>query len=212
MKEKNETKTIILFIALIIGILILFIYNLIINKPLKNVDRKVEKIFGYSYSSVQSASEKLFLNAINLINGNYFEYEKNNDSNKSDKLYSLNNKNVYKKITNFTLVNNTFAFDEISKFMEYKNIIETNGNYFIKLNDEKNIPNYTGSTIKINSYDDKYAYLESTNYYCNDKNNIEIIKEELKNCTITKTNFTIINSNGVIKINNINDFIKERIY
>ena len=67
--EKKDKLTIIVFAFLVISIITLVGINYYKNRPLKNIDRKIEYIMGYSYDSVLNKGEILFSGGIGSIMG-----------------------------------------------------------------------------------------------------------------------------------------------
>ena len=203
--EKKDKLTIIIFVILVISIITLAGINYYKNRPLENVDRKIEYIMGYSYDTVLNKGESLFEDTIELlINPDIFDYAKN--TNGKITFYSINKVNTYKKIKNFSIVKNILNEDSLKKYMTDKNIIYYEDSYYI--NDEEfTNTNYIGSIIDILSYDDKKVTFSSVNYYCNNTKYIGILEEE-PNCNyeIKKTNFNIDFIDNTFRISNIEEF------
>lgn len=204
--NNNDKKTLIVFAILVILIVGIFVFNNFKDKKIDNIDRKVTYIFNnLTYDGVYNASSKLFLQAIDLLNKrNVFEYEKDNSGN--IKYYAINNHNQYRKIQNFVIVSNTFAKEEVIKYMDYKKIIKYENSYYIETYTEELNQNYVGSILDIDTYNDKYVYFKSINYYCENSNYLGLLDEE-PNCSYTsnKTNFTIVLENNNLRINDLEE-------
>lgn len=206
--KKDDLKTLLIFIVLILLIGSIFIYNLYINRKRENVDRKIEYIFDkYTYSLVLNEGNNLFFNTINIISNKNFDYEKNSDN--TIKYYSINDYNHYKKILNYTIFTNILSSTEIEKYMKDKKIINRNSNYYIENYTEDINEDYIGSIIEITSYDDNYVYFESTNYYCENEEYQGLLKSEPDcNYSYTTTNFTVILENNFFKIDSYENIAK----
>ena len=88
LKNGIVEKVIVVFILLIILIVSTIIFSYYKNKPLNNVDRKIEYIFNnITYDDALNMSKEVFNNALKLIKNDY-EYEENNNE---IVLYSINN-------------------------------------------------------------------------------------------------------------------------
>lgn len=204
--KKDDKLTLILFISLILLIGGLLIFNIYKNNKDKDVDRKIKYIFDeLTYNDVYEKSSKLFTQGIELLNNkDIYNFEKDNNS--KIKYYSIKGYNYYKKILNFTIVNNTFKESEVTKYMDLKKIINYENNYYIKKIEEEENNKYIGSIIKIESYDSKYVYFRSTNYYCENSSYIGLL-EDVPSCNYqsTETNFTVIYENNKLKINSLEE-------
>lgn len=202
--KKKDIITLVIFVLLILAIIGVFIVHNNKNRKLDNVDRKVEYIFdNYSYDAVYKVGEKLFFQTIDLLNGNGLEYEKNSDG--QIKLYSINNYNNYKKITNSTQFTNIFSDLALNDFMKYKKIIKHENNYYVELSNNTS-NKYIGSIVDIVSYDTKYVYFTAENYYCDNYNYIGKIKE-VPSCNYTKdnTSFVLLLEQNNLKMNSIEE-------
>lgn len=164
--KKENIKDIIMFIILVISIIVLLIYNSSITKN-KDIDRKIKYINGYSYDQILNKGKELYKDGINLIiNKDYLNYEKEDNEYKK---YSFkkngNNYNGYYKILDSSLIKKTFMDDAYVQFMNYKDIVYNDNYYYIK--NFKNIDTMlVGSILNIKNNDEKYVYIELTNYYC----------------------------------------------
>lgn len=206
--KKENIRTIILFIILILLIGLLFVYHDYKNRDKKDVDRKVELFYNkYSYDDVYKQANLLFFNTIKILNNDNFDYEK--DSNNDVIYYAIDGYTRYKKIMNFNVVTNTLKNTEVSKFMELKKIIEKDNEYYIEEYDEELNLNYIGSIIDIKDHDDNYVYLESLNYYCENTNFMGYLTEK-PNCKYQeeKTTFKMELENDNFRISNIDDIKK----
>jgi len=203
--EKKDKVTIIVFIFLVISIITLVGINYYKNKPLENVDRKIEYIMGYSYDSVLNKGETLFQETLRLLlEKDVFEYAKN--VNEKTKYYSINKINNYKKINNFSIVKNILNEDIIKDYMEYKEIIYFENSYYI-IDEDIEKTNYIGSIIDINSYDNEKVIFKNKNYYCENSEFIGLLHEEPHcNFEIKETTFSIIFIDNTFRIANLNDF------
>jgi len=202
--KKEDKKTILIFIILIILIIGVLLFNIYKNKS-NNVDRKVEYIFNnLTYDMVYNKGADLFLEAVSLLKDNVFEYEKNNNEN--IQYYSINDYNNYKKIKNSYKMTNILSNNALEKYMELKKIIKNENDYYIE--DYKNNidTNYIGSIIEIDKYNDNYVYFKSINYYCDNTKYIGIL-DSIPKCSYTSNEsiLTIINENNNLKINNIEE-------
>jgi len=204
---KNNKITLSTFITLIIAIIVLLIYNIIQNNKLNNVDRKIEYIFNnYTYDRVYINGSNLFFKAIELLNNNeIFIFEK--DDNNIIKNYVINDEKEYKKINNFNIVSNILSDHEIKKYMNLNGIIKYENNYYIVSSEKEKINNkYIGSILDIYSYDDKYVYFKSINYYCENYEYIGLL-DDIPNCKYTsdETKFTLILENNNLRISNLEE-------
>lgn len=202
--KKEDIKTLIIFIILVIAIILVFGINIYKNRALDNVDRKIKYIMGYSYDTIYNKGNNLFLQTINLLNNNAFEYTKNNDG--SIKKYAINKENNYVKINNFSLVNNTLSENTLSEYMDLKKILYYENDYYMKENNIFN-DNYVGSIIEIKDYNDNLITFSSLNYYCENSKYIGLL-EDIPECiyTFNETEFNIVLENNMFKIENIKDF------
>jgi len=205
MKNKDRF-TIIVFILLIVMMVGLFIYHIYENNLKNDVNRKVEYIFhDYTYQMIYSKGCELFDKSINLlINKDVLEFEKN--LNGKYAYYSVDNCNNCKKIVNAVSFTNILSDSEINKYMVSNNIIKYENLYYIKDNiDYEYNKNYIGSIIDIDSYDDKYTYFKSINYYCDNSVKYLGILDEEPDCNYTKkvTSFKIKLENKNIRLDNL---------
>ena len=207
MNNNNDKKSLIIFILLVVAIISIFIFNVYKNKKLE-VDRKIEYIFdNFTYDSVFNEGVDLFFQTIELLNQkNILKYERNRDE--SYKYYAINNYNHYRRITNFMLVTDTLKISEVEKFMKYKKIINYENSYYIETYNEEYNKDYIGSILDIESYDDKYVYFNSTNYYCDNGEYIGYLESE-PNCNNTSINskFTLTLENNNLRVNNLEEII-----
>ena len=186
-------------------LLVLIIYNIVSNRELKNVDRKVHYIFNYTYDEAYNRSIILFQNAIKLVTNN-FEFEK--DQSNKDMYFSIGKYNKYKRIINYQIIYNTLSYREVNNYLDNRGIIINNNKYFIeKYNYSKN--NYIGSIIYIKNFDDKYVYVNSNNYYCDNYEYIGILDEEPKcDFNLKESSFTLTIEDNILKISNLNEIEK----
>ena len=201
--KKNDIKYIVIFILLIILIVGTIIFSQFKNKPLNNIDRKIEYIFNnLTYDDVLNMSENTFNNALKLVK-NDFEYEIDNDE---FILYSINDYNNYKKILNYSLISSTLKNNLIESFLKNKKIINYKDEYFIESYDNNYNRDYVGSILSINNHGDKFVTIKSTNYYCKNNKFIGILNEE-PDCRYTKTEskFTLSLENHLLKVNNLEE-------
>ncbi|MBE6156319.1 MAG: hypothetical protein E7161_01045 [Firmicutes bacterium] len=206
MKEKDKL-TLFVFIGLIVIILGILVFNIYKTKKLDNVDRRVEYIFNnLTYDNVFNKGSELFLQTIKLLNNSdIWEFER--DVNGKIIYYAINNYNQYKKIRNFHIVNTTLNSVEIQKYMNEKNIIKYENNYYIETNNDEELKsNYIGSNIEIKSYDNNYVYFKCINYYCDDYEYNGII-EEIPSCNYTDSEsiFTLVLENNNLRVNNLEE-------
>ncbi len=203
--KKEDIKTLIVFIILIIAIISVWGINSYKNRKLENVDRKIEYIMGYSYDTIYNKGSNLFLQTISLLNDkDVFEYAKNNDG--SIKRYAIENINDYIKINNFSIAINTFSDSSLKEYMNKKEIIYFEDNYYIK-NYKNESNNYIGSIIDIDTYDASKITFKSINYYCDNTKYIGLLEDIPKcNYTFNETKFSIVLENNIFKIENIKDF------
>lgn len=203
--KKEDIKTLLVFIFLIIAIILVWSINSYKNRKLDNVDRKIEYIMGYSYDAIYNKGSSLFLQTISLLNNkDVFEYAKNNDD--SIRKYSINNQSGYFKINNFSLALNTFTNNSLKEYMDKKNIIYFENNYYMKdyTNDNNN---YIGSIIDIKDYNDTSITFKSINYYCANSEYIGILDEALKcDYNTNESEFSIVLENNMFKIESLQDF------
>ena len=203
--EKKDKLTIATFIFLIISILLIVGINFYKNRPLKNIDRKIEYIMGYNSNIILDKGENLFKQTIELLtNKDVFEYAKGNDN--EIKYYSINKINNYQKIKNFSIVKNILSESAIVDYMNSKNIINFENSYYIVLKDEEKI-NYIGSIINIDSYTNNTVTFKSINYYCDNYKYIGLI-DEMPNCNYEtkETKFNLIYKDNTFRIANIEEF------
>ena len=201
--KKNDIKYIIIFILLIILIVGTIIFSHLKNKPLNNVNRKIEYIFNnLTYDDVLNMSKKTFNNALKLVK-NDFEYEIDNNE---IVIYSINDYNNYKKILNYSLISSTLKNNIIESVLNSKKIINYKGEYFIESYENSYNKNYIGSILSINNHGDKFVTIKSTNYYCENSKFIGILNEEPE-CEYTKTEskFTLSLENNLLKVNNFEE-------
>lgn len=203
--KKEDIKTLIVFIILIIAIISVLGINLYKNRKLENVDRKIKYIMGYSYDTIYNKGSNLFLQTISLLNDkDVFEYAKNNDG--SIKKYAIENINDYIKINNFSIALNTFTDSSLKEYMNKKDIIYFEDNYYMKdyINESNN---YIGSIIDIDTYDNSKITFKSINYYCDNTKYIGLL-EDIPECnyTFNETKFNIVLENNMFKIEDIKDF------
>ena len=201
--KKNDIKYIVIFILLIVLIVGTIIFSYYKNRPLNNVDRKIEYIFNnLTYDDVLNMSENTFNNALKLVK-NDFEYEIDNNE---IVLYSINNYNNYKKILNYSLISNTLKNNLIDSFLNSKKIINYKGEYFIETYSNNYNNDYVGSVLSINNHGDNFVTINSTNYYCKDSKFIGVINTEPK-CDYTKTEskFTLSLEGNLLKVNNLEE-------
>ena len=204
--KKNDIKTLVIFILLIILIVITIIFSYYRNKPINNVDRKVEYIFNnLTYDNVLNMSKNIFNNALKLVKNDY-EYEIDNNQ---VVIYSINNYNNYKKILNYSLISNTLKSNIINNFLNKKKIINYKGEYYIESYDNNYNRDYVGSILSINNYGDNFVTIKSINYYCPNSNFIGVLNIE-PNCEYTKTNtkFTLSLEKNMLKVNNLEEIEK----
>lgn len=203
--EKKDKLTIIVFAFLVISIITLVGINYYKNRPLKNIDRKIEYIMGYSYDSVLNKGESLFQDTMELLlNQDVFDYAKN--TNGKITYYSINKINTYKKIKNFSIVKNILNENSLKDYMEYKNIIYYEDSYYIN-NEEIINTNYIGSIIDILSYDDEKVIFNSINYYCDNNKYIGILNEKPTcNYETKETKFSIDFIDNTFRISSLEDF------
>ena len=177
--KKNDIKYIVIFILLIVLIVGTIIFSYYKNRPLNNVDRKIEYIFNnLTYDDVFNMSE-------NTFNNNY---------------------NNYKKILNYSLISNTLKNNLIDSFLNSKKIINYKGEYFIETYSNNYNNDYVGSVLSINNHGDNFVTINSTNYYCKDSKFIGVINTEPK-CDYTKTEskFTLSLEGNLLKVNNLEE-------
>ncbi len=201
--KKNDIKYIVIFILLIILIVGTIIFSQFKNKPLNNVDRKIEYIFNnLTYDNVLNMSKNTFNNALKLVK-NDFEYEIDNDE---FILYSINDYNSYKKILNYSLISSTLKNNIIDSFLNSKKIINYKDEYYIESYDNDYNKDYVGSILSINNHGDKFVTIKSTNYYCDDGKFIGVINTE-PDCDYSKTEskFTLSLENHLLKVNNLEE-------
>jgi len=206
MKDNKDIKTLITFISLIILILGIFLFNVIKNKKIENIDRKVEYIFdNFTHNNVYEYGNKLFFQAIELLNKkDVFEYEK--DGNNKLKYFSIGDIYKYRKIINPIIIIDTFTKTETNKYLELKKIKKFQNNYYRVVYEEEYNDKYIGSIVDIDSYNDKFVYFKSINYYCDNYQYIGDL-EEKPNCNYTKTEtkYTLILENNNLKIYNLEE-------
>lgn len=203
--KRNDIKYIVIFILLIILIVGTIIFSYCKNKPLKDVDRKIEYIFNnLTYDNVLNMSKNVFNNALKLVK-NDFEYEINDDE---IELYSINDI-TYKKILNYSLINSTLKNNIINNFLNNKKIINYKNEYYIELYENNYNRDYVGSILSINNHGDKFVTIKSTNYYCKDSKFVGILNEE-PDCEYIKTDtkFTLSLENNLLKVNNLDEIEK----
>ena len=203
--EKKDKLTIATFIFLIISILLIVGINFYKNRPLKNIDRKIEYIMGYNSNIILDKGENLFKQTIELLtNKDVFEYAKGNDN--EIKYYSINKINNYQKIKNFSIVKNILSESAIVDYMNSKNIINFENSYYIVLKDEEKI-NYIGSIINIDSCTNNTVTFKSINYYCDNYKYIGLI-DEMPNCNYEtkETKFNLIYKDNTFRIANVEEF------
>lgn len=206
---KDDKRNTCIFIFLIVIILSLFLFNLNSskNKKNENIDRKVEYIFNkYTYDTVYNRGKDLFLNAIKLVKSDFI-YEKSKSG--FENIYALRNFNKYKKIMDYQLISNTLTNSEIEKYMDSRKIIIDNNYYYIENYDITINIKYIGSIIEIDSYDDKYIYFKSENYYC-DNYNYEGILDSVPSCDYVSnnSNFTLVLENNYFRIYDLKEIEK----
>ena len=203
--KKKDKLTIATFIFLIISILLIVGINFYKNRPLKNIDRKIEYIMGYNSNIILDKGENLFKQTIELLtNKDVFEYAKGNDN--EIKYYSINKINNYQKIKNFSIVKNILSESAIVDYMNSKNIINFENSYYIVLKDEEKI-NYIGSIINIDSCTNNTVTFKSINYYCDNYKYIGLI-DEMPNCNYEtkETKFNLIYKDNTFRIANVEEF------
>ena len=201
--KKNDIKYIIIFILLIVLIVGTIIFSYLKNKPLNDVDRKIEYIFNnLTYDDVLNMSKKTFNNALKLIK-NDFDYEVDGDE---LVLYSINDYNNYKKILNYSLINSTLKSNIINNYLYNKKIIQYKNEYYIESYENSYNKNYVGSILSINNHGYKFVTIKSINYYCENSNFIGAINTEPE-CEYTKTDtkFTLSLENNLLKVNNLEE-------
>ena len=201
--KRNDIKYVVIFILLIILIVSTIIFSYYKNKPLNNVDRKVEYIFNnITYDDALNMSKEVFNNALKLIKNDY-EYEENNNE---IVLYSINNYNEYRKILNYSLISNTLKNNIINNFFINKKIINYRNEYYIESYENNYNKDYVGSILNINNYGDKFVTIKSINYYCEDSNFIGVLNVEPE-CKYTKkeSKFTLSLENSLLKVNNLEE-------
>ena len=194
--NSSDKKNLVIFILLIVAIVSILIFNVYKNRKFE-VDRKVEYIFDkFTYDSVFNEGKEMFFQTIKILN------------NKNGLEYERNNYNHYKRITNFSLVTNVLKTSEINKFMDIKKIIKYENNYYIENYKEEYNKDYIGSILDIESYNDKYVYFKSVNYYCENSNYIGAL-ENTPNCNYVTSNtkFTIILENNNLRVNDLEEII-----
>lgn len=203
--EKKDKLTILVFIFLIISIITVVSIHYFSNKPLQNVDRKIEFIMGYSYDSVLNKGKDLFGDTMALLlDEDVFDYARN--SNDKINYYSINKIKTYKKIKNFSIVKNALNEKSIKEYMEYKNIIYYENSYYIN-NQEVINTNYVGSIIDVLSYDDKKVVFNSLNYYCDNTKYIGIMEETpLCNYEEKATTFSVDYIDNTFRITSLEEF------
>ena len=110
------------------------------------------------------------------------------------------------------IVTNTFSNDNIEKYMNYEKIIKHENNFYIESYIEEKTNNYIGSKLDISSYDNKYVYFKSINYYCENSDYLGKLDSNPKcNYTTSETNFALVLENNSLRINNfeeINNILK----
>lgn len=201
--KKDELKNIVIFIILIIAIILLLLFNGFRNKKVKIDDRKIVKINNMTYNEVFNKTKELFSDTMDILVNNKFEYEKN--SNGKDKIYSFNGKD-YKKITNISIILSKISENSIDKFMEYKNIIKKDNNYYI-LNNSSINTTYIGSNITINEYSNEYVIINSINYYSDTDSYQGLIEDDINCKNKGESTFKITFKNNNIVIDNIDELI-----
>jgi hypothetical protein len=204
--KREDIKNIIIFIGLIIAIVTLIIFNISKNNRIKNVDRKVNLVFGkFTYSSVFRRCEELFKNANKIVR---YDYNYELDDRDDFKYYSVNNCNHCKRILNSNIIESTLSSSEVNKYIKDNNIAKEKDFYYIEKTNTID-SNYIGSIIDIESYDKKYVYLNSTNYYCDNYEYIGLLKEKPKCDYQTKeSKITIVLEKNNIRINNLEEIKK----
>ena len=201
--KKNDIKYIVIFILLIVLIVGTIIFSNLKNKPLNNVDRKIEYIFNnLTYDNVLNMSRSVFDNALKLVRNDY-EYEIDNNE---IELYSINNYNKYKKILNYSLISSTLKNNIIESFLNSKKIINYKNEYYIESYDNNYNRDYIGSILSINNHGKDFVTIKSTNYYCENSKFIGILNTE-PDCDYTKTEskFTLSLENNLLKVNNLEE-------
>ncbi len=200
--KKEDKRNLIIFICLIFLIGITCLYDFFAySKTDVNIDRKVKNIFGnYTYNNVLEESQKLFFNYLAIYDHSAFTYELKED--KHPKYFAIGDYNRYKKVDNLGSLINILNGNTVNNFLEEHQIIAYNNEYYIKEYDNPKINDkYVGSIINIKKYDDKYVYLESENYFCDNYHFIGLL-EEKPNCLFTKTitTYKTMLSNNYLRI------------
>lgn len=184
------------------------LYNYLKNSGNQDIDRKVHHIFNkYSYGLVVREGKDLFINTVKYSNINNFEYER--DDKRDIKYYALENCTKCKKILNINELFNRVTIADFTKFRNDYQIIEQKNSYYMADSKEKINQNYIGSIVKLKSYDENYAYFESTNYYCQNDKYIGLLEQE-PSCEYTKTitNFKVTDENNTLKIVDLEEISK----
>ncbi len=202
--NKEDKKTILLFIALIIGILFVFLLNVYRNKSVEADRKKEANILGrYSYSIMEKDGIKLFFDAVKLLDpAHNLEFESVNDR---INLYSFGEYEDYKKIINFNIISDVLSTDSIKYYINNYNIVENGLDYYYK--GTSSIPNdYVGSIINIDSYNDKEVTFSNANYFCENSTFIGELSDE-PDCNFIKneTIFRIILENDNLRIKDFQD-------
>lgn len=202
--NKEDKKSIGIFVVLLFFILTVFIYNIVKNNKTSNIDRKVININGINYNEIYKKSEEVFFGMMDLLVDDGLTFEKNNSN--RDIIYSINNKE-YKKITNISNVLTKISNSEIDKFIKYKDILYKDNNYYL-LKDNNINTSYIGSKIKIDSYTNEYVMFISNNYYCDDYKYIGIIDEDVEcNYKIKDSTFKLVFVENNLVIENLDSLI-----
>ncbi len=202
--NNDDKKTIIVFISLIIMICLVWAYNINNNKSYK-FDRKIKYIFGsLTYDNVYNKGKDLFINGIKLLDSDFI-FELDNKDN--IEYYSLGKKNNYRKIVNYSLLFSTLSSKARDKYIKDRDIVQNSNDYYMGNYIKEVKKNYIGSSLDIESYDKDKVVFSSVNYFCDNYEYIGIIVDNVEcSYTETKTTWTMIMENNILKIDNLEDF------
>ncbi len=207
--KKDDKVTIMLFFIVILLIILLIIYHDYENRSIP-IDRKVDYIFDkFPSENVLNVSKDLFLKAIEIYNTDNLSYEGDDES---FTYYSYGNYDKYKKIIHPEEIDSIYTKEETNKYKMDKHIYSFNGGLFIEDNGNSYNKRYVGSIIALSHWDEKYAYFDISNYYCDNYNYMGILNKEPDcNYQIINSTFkaTLENDNLVLSsYNDIKDIIK----